>query len=334
MDILIAVAIVVLLGLALKFFRPSLGSLFFRRIRFWPVILIAGSLMLFWITISAPGDPVDIIAGQHASEEVRELVRNEYGFNRPWVEQYADYYSGFFRCEWGTSYRFRGESVCELVVEHAKVSGPIGLATAMFIPIGIALGIYMAWRKGSWLETVFFVNTQLYIVVPSLITIQFIILFFSVKLGWLPAGWQGGWEGIFSKSAIIPVATLAIGSIAGMAHFVRTIAINVVDEQYITAAKAKGLSTFQILRKYVLGNVRSPVITVLAPVAFTFFEGSFFVETIYGIPGLARFMIDSVFGRDYPVILTVGFLSILTALVVNLTQDVLYHLDPRVNLTE
>lgn len=332
MNIYIVVVGIIVIGLMLKQIRPGFGSLYFKRVRWWPLLVTAGALLFFWITTAAPGDPVNIIA-EHASEEVRELVREQYGFNRSWIQQFISYYFGFFQGDWGTSFRFIGEPVFELFIKHAKVSGTIGLVTIPLALLGIPLGLYMAWRRGSKLETIFFVNTQLYIAVPALITIQFMILFFSVKLGWLPAGWQGGWEGVFTKAVIIPVGTIALGSIAGMAHFVRTIAINVIDEQYIVAAKAKGLTTFQILRKYVLGNIRSPLITVLTPVAFTFFEGSFFIETIYGIPGLAKFMIDSVFGRDYPVILAVGFLSIILALVVNLAQDILYHLDPRVDLT-
>ena len=169
--------------------------------------------------------------------------------------------------------------------------------------------------------------------IPSLLLIQFFILFFSLKLGLLPAGWSGGWDAIFTTTAIIPILTLSLVGVVSFARFVRTLTVNIVDEQYVLVAKAKGLSPRKIALGYVLRNAWLPLITVLVPALFTFFEGSFFVERIYGIPGLAQFTIDSVFARDYPVILNLGLLFSMISIFIFLLVDVLYNFaDPRVNL--
>ncbi|MEX0869896.1 MAG: ABC transporter permease [Candidatus Spechtbacterales bacterium] len=300
----------------------------------WSLLIALAISVPFWALVTtAPGNPVDIIAGQHASEEVKQRVSVEYGLDQPWYMQYGDFMKGFVTGDWGESYRLRGESASELFDQRALISAPLGIITTIIVAfVGISFGLFLAWRQGTWLDTVFFVGAQLWVVIPSLIVIQIYILMFSIKLGILPAGWQGGWEGILTLSAVIPILTLSLPGIMGMAHFVRSVALQATRHSSVTAAKAKGFSTVQNLRKAVLPEVRLPIITALSPVMFTFFEGSFFVEYIYGIPGLAVFMLDSLFGRDYPVILNVGFLGICLGLLNYIVQDILYHTDRRVDI--
>ena len=305
---------------------------YLKRLFMVMVIALIISPAFFALVTRAPGNPIDIIAGPTASQEVRDRVAEEHGLNDPFIVQYGRWLKGFPTCDWGTSYRFPDKPVCEQFNEKAIVSAPLGISSAaIVIAFGISIGLFMAWKQGTWLDNLFFVGGQLFIIIPSLIVIQVYILLFSIQLDWLPAGWQGGWEGIFTLSAVIPILVLAIPGIFGMAHFVRTAALKAVRHSSVTAARAKGFSTSQILRKIVLPEVRGPLIIALAPVLFTFFEGSFFVEMIYGIPGIAVFLLDSLFGRDYPVILNIGFLGICTGLVVILLQDVLQNTDRRVD---
>lgn len=293
---------------------------------------IAMTLPIHAIVTRAPGNPVDIIAGPAATQEVRDRVAEDHGFNDPYFVQYARSVVGFFTKDWGESFRRPGYSSDELVDEKAVVSGPLGIATAAIsILIGTSLGLFTAWRQGKWFDNLFFLGGQIFLIVPSLIVIQIYILLFAVKLGWLPAGWQGGWEGIFTLSAVIPIMVLAIPGIFGMAHFVRSVALQATRHSSVTAAKAKGFSTAQILRKVVLPDIRGPLIIALTSVMFTFFEGSFFVEMIYGIPGLAVFMLDSLFGRDYPVILNMAYLGVFVSIFVKIIEDILQHTDRRVD---
>jgi oligopeptide transport system permease protein len=303
-----------------------------KRILLAILILLVISLPYHYIVTHAPGDPIDIIAGPGASQEVRDRVAEEYGLNDPYFVQYGRWLKGFITGDWGESYRLRGESVEKQFNDRALVSAPLGLTSAaIVIPFGVAIGLFMAWRQGTWFDNLFFAGGQIFLIIPALIVIQVYILIFSLHLGWLPAGWQGGWEGILSLSAVIPILVLALPGIFGMAHFVRTAALKAVKHSSVVAARSKGLSTFQILGKVVLPEVRGPLIIALTPVIFTFFEGSFFVEKIYGIPGLAVFLLESLFGRDYPVILNVGFLGVCLGLLTKIIEDVLQNTDRRVN---
>src|SRR3989344_1155770 len=306
----------------------------FKRLAIFPIYFLVFSFLIFSVVMSPPGDPVDIIAGPTASEETRQLISKEYGFDRPVYEQYISYMCDFMRLDFGNSLRFSDRSVGELLWERVQVSAPLGLvASVIGVFLGILVGLFATFKRGTWLDTVLLSGFLVFAAIPSLLLIQFFILLFSLKLGWLPAGWQGGWEGIFTTSAIIPILTLSLVGVVGMARFIRTITLGIMDEQYVRTAKAKGLHPAKIATRYVLRNAWLPLMTVLIPIFFTFFEGSFFVEQIYGIPGLARFTIDSVFGRDYPVILAVGILGSMLSIFTILVVDILYFVaDPRVSL--
>ncbi|MEX0877607.1 MAG: ABC transporter permease [Candidatus Spechtbacterales bacterium] len=305
-----------------------------KRVAWAVIIIVAVSIPYHYIVTTAPGDPVDIIAGQYASEEVKEDLREELGFNDPYLVRYSRFMTGFVTGDWGESYRLRDQSARELFDERALVSAPLGIASAAIVIIfGVPWGLFTAWKQGSWIDNLFFVGGQIFIIIPSLIVIQIYILLLSIKLNLLPAGWQGGWEGIFTLSAIIPILVLAVPGIFGMAHFVRSAALQSVRHSSVTAAKAKGMSTPQILKKVVLPDIRGPLIIALTPVMFTFFEGSFFVEMIYGIPGLAVFLLDSLFGRDYPIILNIGFLGVCLGIFSKIIEDILQHTDRRVDTT-
>ncbi|MEX2144945.1 MAG: ABC transporter permease [Candidatus Spechtbacterales bacterium] len=314
--------------------RSEVAFYALRRLAVFPVYFLVFSLLIFFVVMYAPGDPIDIIAGPTASEETRQLIREQYGFDRPLYEQYFSYMGDFLQGDFGDSLRFQDRPVAELLWERIQVSAPLGLvASVIGVFLGILVGLFATFKRGTWIDTLLLSGFLVFAAIPSLLLIQFFILLFSLKLGWLPAGWQGGWEGIFTTSAIIPILTLSLVGVIGMARFVRTITLGIMDEQYVRTAKAKGLHPSKIATRYVLRNAWLPLMTVLVPIFFTFFEGSFFVEQIYGIPGLARFTIDSVFGRDYPVILAVGIIGSMLSIFIILVVDILYFLaDPRISL--
>ena len=314
--------------------RSEVALYALRRLALFPIYFLVFSILIFSVVMYAPGDPVDIIAGPTASEETRKLISKEYGFDRPLYEQYFSYMGDFLRLDFGNSLRFSDRPVAELLWERIQVSAPLGLvASVIGVSLGILVGLFATFKRGTWLDTMLLSGFLVFAAIPSLLLIQFFILLFSLKLGWLPAGWQGGWEGIFTTSAVIPVLTLSLVGVAGMARFIRTITLSIMDEQYVRTAKARGIHPARIAMGYVLRNAWLPLMTVLIPIFFTFFEGSFFVEQIYGIPGLARFTIDSVFGRDYPVILAVGILGSMLSIFTILVVDIFYFVaDPRISL--
>ena len=305
-----------------------------KRFALFPIYFLIFSVALFSVVVYAPGDPVRVAAGPSASDEAIERVRHELGLDKPLPVQYKEFVFNFLQLDFGESIKFRGERVSKLFWERFVVSAPLGAASLVISTVlGIAVGLFATFKKGTWLDTFLLSFFLFFAAIPSLLLIQFFILFFSLKLGLLPAGWSGGWDAIFTTTAIIPILTLSLVGVVSFARFVRTLTVNIVDEQYVLVAKAKGLSPRKIALGYVLRNAWLPLITVLVPALFTFFEGSFFVERIYGIPGLAQFTIDSVFARDYPVILNLGLLFSMISIFIFLLVDVLYNFaDPRVNL--
>lgn len=307
-----------------------------RELLLYVPLFFVASVLLFVFVMLAPGDPVNVIAGPSASQEVIERVRHELGLDRPLPVQYVAFMADFFRGDLGESIKYPDRGVLELFWERVQVSAPIGFASLMIsLIVGTTVGLIATFRKGTWLDTVLISTFLFFSAIPALILIQFLILGLSLQLGLLPAGWSGGWDAVFSTTAIIPVLTLSLVGIVGFARAVRTLTVGIIDEPYVLAAKARGVPPRRIATRYVLRNASLPLITFLIPALFTFWEGSFFVERIYGIPGLGVFMIESLFARDYPVLLGLGLLFIGFGYFLYWIVDVMYHLvDPRVDLTK
>lgn len=306
-----------------------------KRLIWFPIYFILFSFVIHFFVTVAPGDPVYAIAGNRATEEVLDNIREEYGLNRPQIIQYFDYMGfdgeGFIQGEFGESFKFPDKTIPEIIGERVLFSMAIGFPSVFFISLfGIGVGLLASWRKGSRLDTFLISASLVPASVPALLLVQFAILLFAVKLGWFPASWEGDWTAVFSTVAVIPIGTMVLTGVAGMAIFVRTITLNIIDEGYILAAKVMGVHPFKIVTQYVLRNASLPLITVLIPMLFGAFEGSFFIERIYGIPGLANFALEALFARDYPVILFLGIWGAMLTIFVRLIVDILYMiLDPR-----
>lgn len=307
-----------------------------REVLLLAPLFVVASVLLFWLIMEAPGDPINVLVGPSASEETIQRVRHEFGLDRPLPVQYFDFMKDFLRGDFGESIKYRDRGVMELFWERFQISAPLGFAAFMISTIlGTTIGLIATFNKGSLLDKFLLSTAVFFSAIPALLMIQFLILFLSLRLGWLPAGWSGGWDAIFSTTAVIPVLTLSLVGVAGFARFIRTTTITIIDEPYILAAKARGVGPNKIATGYVLRNASLPLLTVIVPSIFTFWEGSFFVERIYGIPGLGVFMIESLFARDYAVLLSLGLLFVTFGYVTILIVDLLYHFaDPRVNLSK
>lgn len=308
----------------------------FQRLLMLPIYLFIFSFLIYVISYYGPGDPVRVMAGPRANEETIAMLRHELGFDRNIFVQYADYMGHFFRGDFGTSLVRPDKTVAELIVPRILISYPLGMAS-IFIAgvIGTLIGLVASFWRGRWLDTLLMSKALFFSAIPSMVLIQFLILGFSLRLHWLPAGWTGTWESVFSLNAVIPVLTLSLISIAGFARLVRTTTLAVFDEPYVRTAFAKGLPLRVVALKYILRPALLPLITVVLPAFFTFVEGAFFIEKIYDIPGMGLFTIDSIFGRDYPVIVTVMTISAFFFVVATLVVDISYRFfDPRVNIAK
>lgn len=308
-----------------------------RRLVWILFLLLATSFIVFFLGRFGPGDPALVRAGPKASVETIERIRHEMGFDKPVVIQYLDYMSNLvLHGDFGDSLVYPDKKVINLIVERIPLSAPIGFASLLIsFLVGIAAGLTAALKRGKWQDN-FLIGTFLFFSsIPTLILVQFLILLLSLKLKLLPAAWSGSWESIFTLQMVIPVLTLSLVSVAGIARLVRTMTLGVLDEPYVKMARAKGLPYHIVAVKYILRNALLPIVTmIIASFIGIVLAGSFFVEFLYGIPGIGQFAVTSIFQRDYNVMMALAMMGTFLFVVGNLVQDIVYSkIDPRVVVT-
>jgi len=316
-----------------------------RRLLWLPVTLLVVTFLTFTIARFGPGDPVSIAAGQIRDPEVLERVREERGLDGSVFEQYQRWLGDAVRGEFGESYLQRGFTVSELIFPKMWVSAQLGLLALTFVfGLGIPLGLLAAWANGKWLDP-FIISALLFLqTLPVVVLIPPLLWLFALQLGWLPVG---GWDGIFDiwwiagviavpipdPHLYIPLLALSIGGFASVARLVRITALEVLTEDYVRTARAKGLPESTIALRHVLPNSLLPVVTVVGFALVGILEGAFFTETLLGIPGIGRFTFEAVSSRDYDVILALTTVLTAAFVVINLVVEIAYtFIDPRVRL--
>lgn len=317
--------------------RDDMVRYIIRRLIWLPIYLLIVSFLVFCIGRLGPGDPALVRAGPKASEQTIERIRHKMGFDKPIYVQYLDYMKNLIRGDLGESLVYPNRSVIGLILERVPVSAPIGLVSFLIaLSLGTAAGLLAALKRGTWIDNSLIGVFLFFSSIPTLIFVQFLILALSLKLGLFPAKWSGGWESVFSLQMVIPVLTLSLVSIAGIARLVRTTTLGVLDEPYVKMARAKGLPPWVVAVKYILRNALLPLVTIVVATFFGILvAGSFFVEHLYGIPGIGQFMIRSVFQRDYNVIMGMTMIIAFLYVIGNLAQDIVYgKIDPRVVVTK
>jgi ABC-type dipeptide/oligopeptide/nickel transport system permease component len=310
----------------------GLAGYVLRRLLFLPVTLLIVSFATFYITRWGPGDPVRVAAGAGFSDpEALDRVRHKYGLDKPVIEQYGVWLRDVtLHGDFGPSYRYRDRSIGEVLGPKIWVSVRLGVyAFVLTFLIGIPVGIFAAVKQGTWLDPLAIGSFLLFQSIPVLVTVPMLVLVFAAKLHWLPAG---GFDGIFSKSMIIPTVTLTLPGVAGIARLARATMLGTLGEDFVRTARAKGLDEFTIITQHVARNSLVPVMTTVVGLSLVgLIEGVFFTETLLGIPGVARFVYESVNGRDYNVILTVVLMITVAFVMANLLVDVaLVIIDPRI----
>lgn len=308
-----------------------------KRLAWIPFYLVITSLVIFFMGRFGPGDPALVRAGPKASVETIERIRHEMGFDKPVVVQYLDYMSNLvLKGDFGDSLVYPDKKVIDLIAKRIPISAPIGFAS-LFIALllGTAAGLIAALRRGKWQDNSLIGVFLFFSSIPTLILVMFLILLLSLKLKLLPTAWSGSWESVFTLQMVIPVLTLSLVSIAGIARLVRTMTLGVLDEPYVKMARAKGLPYHIVAVKYILRNALLPLVTIIVASLFgTVLAGSFFIEFLYGIPGIGQFAVTSIFQRDYNVMMALAMMGAFLFVVGNLAQDIIYgKIDPRVVVT-
>ena len=308
-----------------------MGAYVTKRLLWLPIILLIVSFITFALGRFGPGDPVEVLMGQYADEKVVERIREQRGFNDNIFVQYGRYLKDVTQGDFGESFKYRGRTVSELLKKKMWVSAQLNLA-ALFLSVGIGvpLGLFAALRQGTFWDTGTVALTLLGQSIPVFLTAPVVLLVFALKLDILPTH---GWGGFFDTRVILPAIVMGVPGIAIITRLTRASTLEVIGQDYIRTARAKGLSEFVVQRRHVLRNALIPVITMLgfslAGIAFT----SFIVERFFGIPGFGNLFIESIFSRDYPIINAVIIIGTTMFVAANLIVDLLYPLlDPRIRL--
>jgi ABC-type dipeptide/oligopeptide/nickel transport system permease component len=310
----------------------GLAGYVLRRLLFLPVTLFIVSFATFYITRWGPGDPVRVYAqAGYSDPEALDRVRDKYGLDEPIIVQYGVWLQDVVtEGDMGVSLRYRDRPVMEIIGPKIWVSIQLGLwAFILTFLVGIPAGVYAAIRQGTWRDPTLISFFLFFQSIPVLVSVPVLVLVFAAKLHWLPAG---GFDGLFSKSIIIPTLALSLPGIAGVARLARAATLGTLHEDFVRTARAKGLDEPVVISRHVARNSLVPVMTTVIGLSLVgLVEGAIITETLLGIPGIGRFVFESVNGRDYNVILAIVVVITTLFVLANLLVDLLLlAIDPRI----
>lgn len=288
----------------------------------WVVITVT-----FFVMHAVPGGP--FIGEKATTPAVQAAMEAKYGLDKPLLEQYGTYLKDIVtKFDFGPSLKQRGRMVIDIIGDGMKTSMKLGLiAAGIATLIGVVLGAVAALRRNKVIDRVIMVITTAFVSMPSFIIGALLLALFSVQLRWLPA------NGTTGAGLVLPIITLALYPMAYITRLTRSSMLDVLGQDYIRTAKAKGVSGARIIFGHALKNSLIPVLTYLGPMLAYIVTGSLVVEQIFAVPGIGRQFVSSITNRDYPMIM--GTTIILAALIVimNLVTDILYKVvDPRITL--
>ena len=294
-------------------------------------VLLAVSVITFFMMHAVPGGPFDAAQKQEipVPESVRQEFLRKYQLDRPLPVQYVSFLASALRGDFGRSFRV-DEPVTEFIGRTWLVTLRLGLITmAIAFPLGLIAGMLAALRPNSWLDYLLSVAVVTNIVTPTFVVAILLIVVFSVRLQWLPTGGIGTW-----KHWIMPVLAYSLAPTAVIARYTRVAMLEVTNTDFIRTARAKGLHERTVIGRHAFKNALIPLLTIMGPLAATMVTGSFFIETIFRIPGMGNQLTLAIYNRDYPVIMTLSLLWSTVIAVTYLATDLLYAwIDPRVRLT-
>ncbi len=301
---------------------------FLKRLWSGAFTLFAIFTLTFFIMKSVPGGPFD--SEKALPTEVKINLEKKFYLNEPLFKQYWRSFTNTLRGDFGPSYRYLGtRSVNEIIRETLPVSVELGFySLVMAIVLGIPLGVLAAYKKKTWLDFSSQFIAASGISLPNYLVASILILIFSIQLGlFSPALWEA-WD-----SKVLPVITLGLRPMALLARLTRASLSEILTQDYIRTAHAKGLSMTAILFKHAMKNALIPLITVLGPLVAAILTGSFVVEVIFAIPGMGRYFVSAVLDRDYTLIMGMTLTYGVFVVVTNFLVDIAYRwADPRIEL--
>jgi len=290
------------------------------------IVVLGVICMVFLLIHFIPGDPVDMMLGESARTVDREALREALGLNRPLGVQLWSYITGLFQGDLGTSLHHR-IPVSDLLAERLPATIELAVA-ALLISVAIAfpLGIVAALKKGKAMDKVSMAVSMIGVSIPNFLFGPVLILLLSIWAGWFPVSGRDGWS-----SLVLPAVTLGTALAAVLSRMIRSTLLDVLQEDYIRTARAKGCSKVQVVLHHAMRNAMLPIITLLGLQLGVLLGGAVITETVFSWPGIGKLMIDSINSRDYPVVQACVLLISLSYVFVNMLTDLAYAwLDPRI----
>lgn len=303
-----------------KTVRYIIKRILFAIVTLWAVITVT-----FFVMHAVPGGP--FTRERAISAEAQAALEAKYGLDKPLFEQYTTYLADAVQGNFGPSIKQRGRMVTDIIVDGMKTSAKIGVIALIIATVtGVILGATAALKRNSILDKLIMVMTTAFVSMPSFIMGSLLLILFCITLGWLPA--NGASEG----GLILPIITLALYPMSYITRLTRSSMLDVLGQDYIRTAKAKGVSERNIIIKHALKNSLIPVITYFGPELAYIVTGSLVVEQIFAVPGIGRYFVNSITGRDYTLIMGTTIVLATLIVIMNLVSDILYKVvDPRIS---
>jgi len=302
-------------------------------------VVIGVTFITFIMGYFAPGDPIRTMLGNHPDPVLYAQLRHAYGLDLPWYQQYYHFLTGLFRFDFGLSFQYVNRPVWDILKDGIPVSAELGFwALLLEVLIGIPVGIVSALKANSWIDTT---NMGAVLVMYSLPVFVFAV-FFQVVVVWIDshtgaqwpvANWGNAWQYTFTdlQFKIGPIVILALAGVAYLARLTRTSMLEVLRQDFVRTARAKGMREQVVIYRHALRNALIPLVTILGLSLGLLVTGTFFLEDIFNIPGIGAATLAATQYRDYPVIQATAVLLAVAVVIGNLVSDLLYTLvDPRI----
>ena len=301
------------------------------------VSIVLASALVFSAVLAIPGDPAEIILGLNASPQALEALREKLGLNVPALRRYLSWLAGVARGDFGESLNYQ-KPVGGLIADRLRVSVPLALGGALIATLlAIPLGILAARRRGTAIDPLVTTLAQVGAAIPSFWLGLMLILLFAVNLQWLPAGGYIPWERApleTLRSLVLPIFALGLGQAAVMTRMTRAAVLDVLSQDFVRTARAKGLAEAQVVRVHVLRNALITIVTILGLSLSNIFIGSIIIEQVFALPGLGRLALTAIGTRDYPLLQGEILVYAGTIVLLSFLVDISYgFLDPRIRYT-
>jgi peptide/nickel transport system permease protein len=305
-----------------------MGHFLVTRLASAAIVVFGVTSLVFFMIHLIPGDPVEVMLGESARVADRENLRHALGLDRPVLVQWLDYLYHIARLDLGVSLHSK-EPITSILLMHIPATIELTLIALLFaIIISLPLGILAALNKNTVWDRAAMTVSLLGVSIPNFLVGPLLVLFFSMYLGWLPVSGRDAPE-----SVILPALTLGMAMAAILSRMVRATLLEIINEDFIRTARAKGLSRFRVIMLHALPNTLLPLITLLGLQLGALLAGAVITEVVFSWPGIGQLTIDAIQKRDYPLVQSCILLISLTYVLVNIATDILYSVaDPRIRL--